>query len=47
MTPIPEMTDAEVLEAIRITRANAWISKFHREHLAQLEEEAAHRKLKL
>ena len=39
MTPIPEMTDTEVLEAIRITRSHAWISKFHREHLAQLEED--------
>jgi hypothetical protein len=46
-TPIPEMTDAELLEAIRITRTSAWVSKFHREYLAQLEEEASHRKLKL
>jgi hypothetical protein len=47
MKPIHEFTDAELLESIRITRTHAWVSKFHREYLAQIEEESAHRKLKI
>lgn len=42
-----ELTNAELLERIRIARRLAWVSKFHREALAELELEARTRNLKI
>lgn len=49
MTPIPELTDAAIIEAIERLRTLAYanLSKFHTDYLEALEDKARIRNLKI